>query len=51
MRIGYEKLRLDTIRDLMAPAVELDRSAGFIEILAYYKKPIPNAVYYKLTLS
>ena len=39
MRIDYEKQRLDTIRDLMAPAEELDRSSGFIEILAYHKNP------------
>ena len=51
MRISYGKLRLDTIRDLMAPAEELDRSAGFIEIPAYYDNPIPNAVYYELTLT
>ncbi len=50
-RIGYEKLRLDTIRDLMAPAEALYRSVGFIEIPAYYDNPIPNAVYYELTLT
>ena len=50
-RIGYRKLRLDTIRDLMAPAEALYRSVGFNEIPPYYENPIPNAVYYELKLT
>ena len=50
-RIGYERLRLDTIRDLMASAEALYCSVGFIEIPAYCENPNPNAVYCDQTLT
>jgi putative acetyltransferase len=42
-------MRLDTIAD-MKRAIGLYRSLGFKEIPAYYRNPIPNAVYLELIL-
>jgi ribosomal protein S18 acetylase RimI-like enzyme len=48
-QIGYTAMRLDTITS-MERAIRLYRSLGFKEIPAYYRNPIPNAVYLELTL-
>jgi putative acetyltransferase len=48
--IGYEKMRLDTIRGMMDNAIALYASLGFREIPAYYQNPIPNAFYMELKL-
>lgn len=48
--LGYRSIRLDTIRDRMARAIELYRSLGFEEIPAYYENPIPGALYLELRL-
>jgi ribosomal protein S18 acetylase RimI-like enzyme len=48
--IGYRAMRLDTIAVTMKPAIELYRSLGFREIPPYCDNPIPNAVYFELTL-
>jgi len=47
--IGFGAMRLDTIRS-MDRAMALYRSLGFREIAPYYPNPIPNAVYFELTL-
>jgi GNAT superfamily N-acetyltransferase len=48
--IGYTKIVLDTL-PFMQEAHKLYRSAGFREIPAYQKNPIPGALFFALTLS
>jgi ribosomal protein S18 acetylase RimI-like enzyme len=47
---GYQSIRLDTIAGSMDPAIALYRSMSFREIPAYYENPVPNALYFELTL-
>jgi ribosomal protein S18 acetylase RimI-like enzyme len=47
--IGYTRLRLDT-HDSMIPAQMLYRSFGFREIEPYWDHPIPDVVFFELTL-
>jgi ribosomal protein S18 acetylase RimI-like enzyme len=49
-RAGYTAMRLDTVRGTMDPAIGLYRSLGFKEIPAYYKSPIPDALFLELDL-
>ena len=49
-RLGYRRLRLDTVADRMAAAVTLYRSMGFVEIPPYYASPVPGTAYMELTL-
>jgi putative acetyltransferase len=46
---GYTRLRLDT-HESMEPARTLYGSFGFREIPAYWDHPVPNVVFYELTL-
>ena len=48
--VGYRRLRLDTIRGLMADAERLYRAAGFRETPPYYDNPKADTVYYALDL-
>ena len=48
--IGYEKMRLDTIKERMGKAVEIYREFGFVEIDAYYDNPNPHTLYMELDL-
>ena len=48
--IGYKKIVLDTLPSLRE-AHKLYKSAGFREIPAYQKDPIPGALFFELTLS
>jgi GNAT superfamily N-acetyltransferase len=48
-KIGYTRLRLDT-HDSMIPAQMLYRSFGFREIEPYWDHPIPDVVFFELTL-
>jgi carbonic anhydrase len=48
--IGYAKIVLDTLPS-MTEAHKLYRSAGFREIPAYQKNPVPGALFFALALS
>jgi ribosomal protein S18 acetylase RimI-like enzyme len=48
--IGYDFMRLDTLRNRMEDAIRLYRSLGFYEIPAYYSNPQPEVCYLELRL-
>ncbi|MGC2208971.1 MAG: GNAT family N-acetyltransferase [Candidatus Korobacteraceae bacterium] len=48
--VGYELMRLDTLRNRMEDAIRLYRSLGFYEIPAYYCNPQPGVCYVELRL-
>ena len=48
--IGYEAMRLDTLRGPMGAAIAIYKSLGFREIAPYYHNPIADAVYMELLL-
>jgi putative acetyltransferase len=50
-RIGYSKMRLDTLPDKMPNAVELYKSYGFRKIPAYYHNPFGETLYMELDLT
>ena len=49
-RIGYQRMRLDTIEPIMKDAVEMYRRLGFREIPPYRANPIAGAMYMELQL-
>jgi ribosomal protein S18 acetylase RimI-like enzyme len=49
-KIGYEKMRLDTIRERMTNAVDIYEKHGFRKIEAYYHNPISDVLYMELDL-
>jgi ribosomal protein S18 acetylase RimI-like enzyme len=49
-QIGYDSLVLDTLAS-MKPAIALYESFGFQRTAAYYPNPLPEVVYFRLSLS
>jgi len=49
-KIGYERMRLDTVEPVMKDAVAMYRKIGFKEIDPYCKNPIAGALYMELEL-
>ena len=50
-RIGYTRMRLDTIQGKMDRAIELYRELGFREIPAYYPTPVQETLFMELALA
>jgi len=49
-RIGYHRMRLDTVEPLMGDAVAMYRKMGFNKIPPYRPNPIAGAIYMELEL-
>jgi|SRR5579872_2460169 len=49
-RIGYRRMRLDTVEPVMKEAVAMYRRLGFREIPAYRPNPNPGTLYMELEL-
>ena len=49
IRIGYRKMRLDTLNTL-TEAMHLYESLGFKRVPPYYPNPLPDVVYWELDL-
>ena len=47
---GYSRMRLDTMEDIMAPAIRLYESLGFYDILPYCFNPMKSARFMELEL-
>jgi len=49
-RIGYRRMRLDTVEPVMKDAVAMYRAMGFQEIAPYRPNPIAGALYMEVAL-
>jgi len=49
-RIGYRRMRLDTVEPVMKDAVAMYRRRGFREIAPYRANPLPGTLYMELEL-
>ena len=50
LRLGYERMRLDTLPRRLPAAVSLYHSLGFVDIAPYNDNPIPGVVHMELEL-
>src|SRR5829696_414090 len=50
-RLGYTKMRLDTLPGRMDKAIALYQSIGFVDIDPYYENPVPDAKFMELELA
>ena len=50
LEIGYKKMRLDTFPSIMAKAVKLYESHGFVPIAPYYENPHDGVLFMELDL-
>jgi len=50
-KLGYTKMRLDTLPGRMDKAIALYRSIGFVEIAPYYTNPVEDAKFMELDLA
>jgi putative acetyltransferase len=50
-RIGYDRMRLDTLPPKMNDAIALYRAYGFKQIAAYYDNPVAGAIFMELELT
>lgn len=51
IKIGYKKMRLDTIKEKMPKAVGIYKKYGFKEIEPYYHNPNPHTLFMELDLT
>ena len=49
-RIGYQRMRLDTLPAKMQTAVHIYESLGFKKIASYYNNPVEGATFLELVL-
>lgn len=49
-KIGYKRMRLDTVEPVMKDAVAMYRRMGFKEIAAYCANPVEGALYMEIEL-
>ncbi|HEX8773486.1 MAG TPA: GNAT family N-acetyltransferase [Pyrinomonadaceae bacterium] len=49
-KIGYRRMRLDTIPGMMDDAIRLYRTLGFREIEPYYNSPVESTLFMELSL-
>ena len=49
-KIGYDRMRLDTVEPVMRDAVGMYRKLGFREITPYRPNPMPGTLYMELEL-
>src|SRR4051812_279978 len=50
-KIGYNRMRLDTVEDRMKTAVKMYCEMGFVEIEPYRENPMPSTLYLELNLT
>jgi ribosomal protein S18 acetylase RimI-like enzyme len=50
-KIGYARMRLDSVADSMQTAIAMYREMGFKEIPPYRENPMPSVVYMELDLA
>lgn len=48
---GYERMRLDTVADVMREAVAMYWTLGFVEVAPYTQNPQPSTLYLELDLT